>query len=79
MKMLSIERSHRPFQQSFVFEINSNSSEASNDKLAMASSHIINATSVDQSQFKYWNPATIDEKIGNSTAINQTVSLMIGE
>lgn len=64
MKMISMHCKQESYPISFVYEINSNSSENPNERLAMSSSQAMTTSSAQQS-FKYWNPATIEEKFSS--------------
>lgn len=79
--MLENQKQQQTFEQNFVYEIISDSSLPSIDKLQNISPHIMNSTSTNQQQqtYKYWNPATIDDSANNSHAQMKTVDQLIGE
>jgi predicted nicotinamide N-methyase len=70
--MLKSQNQPQSYHQNYVYEIVSDSSLPDIESLKNGS------TSVNHQQFKYWNPATIDDN-SNSSHIMQSVDQMIGE
>lgn len=77
--MLENQKHQQTFEHNFVYEIISDSSLPSIDKLQNKTTQIANATSINQQSYKYWNPATIDDATNNSHAQMKTVDQLIGE
>lgn len=74
--MLETQKQPQAYTQSYVYEIISDSSLPDMDSLKNGSA-LVNSTSENHQQFKYWNPATIADNSNFSHV--QAVNQLIGE
>lgn len=58
--MLASQLKPQAFEHNFVYELVSDSSLPPIDSFTAASSHITNQTNPQQTDYKCWNPATIE-------------------